>query len=428
MTTVWVSSRSALNLKTLPIFMMAVWVVVVAMAMSIPTEGQVLSVIHNFTGGTDGAYPLAVTLDRQGNIYGNTGSGYGAIYRLKHIGSAWILTPLVTFQAGDNAGGDPGAVTIGPNGTLYVENAAGGDFNGQCDLSGCGTVVNLMPPATACRTALCPWNANLLYTFGNNGSSDGNTPLGSVVFDRAGNMYGTTQAGGTAGDGTVYELSHTNGVWTESIIHSFAGGSDGILPVVGLAMDAAGNLYGTTNFGGAGSVGTVYELTPSGSGWTETVLYSFRGSSDGGVPWGPLIVDSFGNVYGTTVYGGAGNGGTVFELSPAGNGWTFNLIQALPGNGQSGPRAGVVMDGAGNLYGTTVQGGAFGWGSVYEMVRAGDTWTYRDLHDFTGASDGGQIFDGVVLDSQGNLYGAASYGGDSSCGTFGCGVVFEIAP
>jgi uncharacterized repeat protein (TIGR03803 family) len=394
-------------------------------------QAQNYAVIYNFSGAGDISNPVAITMDQRGNIYGDDQGGCcGGVFRLHHADSGWILNALYVFPSRGNDGGEPGAVTIGPNGTLYAANGSGGNLGGECGTVGCGTVINLRPSPTACATSICPWKLTLLYGFSSSGN-DGQlpSPVNNVIFDHAGNLYGTTQFGGAGGNGTVYKLTPANGGWTETIVHSFSGGNDGAVPYTGVIIDQAGNFYGTTAFGGAANSGTVYEISPSGSGSTEKVLYSFQNGNDGNQPWGNLVLDSSGNLYGTASLGGAGNGGTVFELIPSGGGWTFNLIYALQGTGGFGPTAGLVMDTSGNLYGTTVGDGAYEDGSVYKLTRSGGSWIYTDLHDFTGGSDGGQAWGPVSLDSNGDIYGAAKFGGAYQCSSGAkCGVVFEITP
>jgi uncharacterized repeat protein (TIGR03803 family) len=225
---------------------------------------------------------------------------------------------------------------------------------------------------------------------------------------------------------TVYELMPSNGSWTESVLYSFSGGSDGGLLAGGVVPDSAGNLCGTTFQGGAPGCqlgkgcGTVFELTPSNGGWIETVLYTFQGENDGGNPGGGLIFDQFGSLYGTTGYSNGGNLGTVFKLAPSNNGWAFTLIykfqRGYPGSGS------LIMDASGNLYGTTQTDGAYGQGSVYELTPFGNGRTYTSLHDRTGGSDGVGPMGSVTIDTSGNLYGTAYAGG------FNFGVVWEITP
>jgi uncharacterized repeat protein (TIGR03803 family) len=289
-----------------------------------------------------------------------------------------------------------------------------------------------------------------LYSFKGSNSSDGSVPVGGLIFDSAGNLYGTTNSGGSVGApydiyGTVFELSPgTGGNWTEKVLYSFgATGADGIQPTAGLIFDSAGNLYGTTRLGGANGNGTVFELSPSAGGtWTETVLYSFGATADDAAePHGSLIFDSAGNLYGTTFIGGphkvlngAGEqaGGTVFELSPTGKGgWKEKVLYSfgLTAMDAANPGAGLVMDGAGDLYGTTVYGGKFNSGTAFELVRAsGGTWKEKVLHSFDDNGVDGSLPEvGLIFDAQGNLYGT-TYGGGSNPYSGGLGAVFELSP
>ena len=265
----------------------------------------------------------------------------------------------------------------------------------------------------------------MLYAF--RGGTDGIKPIG-LVFDPAGNIYGTTSAGGAYGGGTAYELTSSGSGWTESVLHSFGGDGDGSVPYKSvMVFDNAGNLYGTTYFGGSNNVGTVFQLTPSGSGWIENVIYSFQGGSDGRYPYSGLIFDQSGNLYGTTTDAGTGGGGTVFELSPSGGGWMYFVLYSFTGPlGYScGPQWALVMDVGGNLYDTTGCDGANNLGNVFKLTKTGGSWTYTSLHDFTGGSNG-EYPNGVALDTSGNLYGTTVNGGTG--GTYGYGVVWEITP
>jgi uncharacterized repeat protein (TIGR03803 family) len=335
-------------------------------------QAQSFKVIYPFTGGLDGANPFAgLTMDKAGSLYGTTydgSAGYGTVFKLKHTGSSWVLSPLYSFQ-GRNDGANPQArVVFGPNGSLYGTTSTGGkNFS--------GTVFKLAVPPSACKTALCPWFETVLYRF--TGGDDGANPqYGDLVFDQAGNVYGTTVNGGSNNVGTVYELTPSGGSWVESVIHAFNfNGNDGNRPFSGVILDKAGNLYGTTSSGGPNGFGTVFQLTPSGSGWTENILYSFQAQADGMAPEGGLILDAAGNLYGTTATGGfGGGGGTVFELTPSGGGWNFSLLHSFPGF--VGPLSTLAMDAAGNLYGTTFIDGAYGYGSVFKLTHSGGFWTF----------------------------------------------------
>jgi uncharacterized repeat protein (TIGR03803 family) len=378
---------------------------------------QTFNVLHSFNG-LDGRQPYAgVTLDRAGNLYGTAyygGSGAGTVYKLTHEGSGWTLNVVSSFAAG---GANPYAgVVFGPNGTLYGTTSKGGGGGG----GGNGTVYNLSPSPSVCKTSLCPWREDLLYSFA--GSPDGYGPgLGDVTFDQAGNIYGATYSGGN-GYGIVYEVTPSGGSWTESILHSFGYG-DGAYPYSRVILDNAGNLYGTTWGGGANGAGTVFEMSPSGSGWTQTVLYSFQIASDGGNPYAGLIFDSSGNLYGATSSGGAGGGGSVFKLTPSNGAWTYSLIYSFTGTNDCGPQNSLSLDEAGNLYGTTYCDGAHSLGNVFKLTPSGNSWTYASLHDFAGGSDGEIPFCSVAFDASGNLYGTTVTGGSQGVGT-----VWEITP
>jgi uncharacterized repeat protein (TIGR03803 family) len=400
-------------------------------------HAQAYKVLYNFTGGQDGGSPQAgLTIDRGGNLYGTTsggaangGSEAGAVFKLTHAGINWILTPLYKFQGGSDGAGPEARVIFGPDGTLYGTVHYGGVTDGTCP-SGCGTVFNLRPSATSCKTALCGWNETVLYRF--MGGTDGSQPdYGDLLFDQAGDIYGTTQEGGgtsqclfvqgSIGCGVVYELSSLHGSWTESILYAFTGGSDGALPFAGVIFDPAGNLLGTTFFGGTNFAGTAFQLTPAGGRWTESSLYQFAAAS-GDSPLGGVILDGSGNLYGTTGYDGPNGGGTVFELTAGSR--IFSLLYGFTGSGESGPTGSLVFDRAENLYGTTLISGLDNAGSIFKLTPSGNgNWSHTSLHDFTGGSDGGRPYGNVSFDVNGNLYGTASQGG-----AYGYGVVWEITP
>jgi uncharacterized repeat protein (TIGR03803 family) len=351
----------------------------------------------------------------------------GARSSLTHKGSVWVFNPLYSFQGGNDGANPIARVVFGPNGVLYGTTFQGG--SAFCDGGGCGTVFNLKPPVTACKTALCPWTETVLYSF--TGGSDGSTPYyGDLVFDQAGNVYGTTRWGGTGGDrclvygcGTVFKLTHSQGTWTESVLYSFTYyQNDGKNPDGGVILDKAGDLYGTTETDSLDFAGTVFELTPSGSDWVENTLHVLNGGGDGKAPEGGLIFDQSGNLYATASSAGSGGGGTVYQLTPSGGNWTFTVLYSFPGRADCGPYGSLVMDSTGNLHGTTVCGGAYGYGSVFKLTPSDGGWMYTPLHDFTGGSDG-RGPSSVILDTNGDLYGTASAGG-----AYGYGVAWQITP
>ena len=250
------------------------------------------------------------------------------------------------------------------------------------------------------------------------GAGTGANPYSGVIRDAAGNLYGTTYYGGTASDGVVYKLDSTG---KETLLYKFGGGADGANPYGGVIADSTGNLYGTTSHGGAGNAGVVYELNPEGQ---ETVLYSFTGEAGGAYPYSGVIRDSAGNLYGTTQSGGAANAGVVYKVDSEGN---ETVLYSFTGGADGGyPDAGVIRDSGGNLFGTTVNGGASNAGVVYKLAAAGGEVV---LYSFTGGSDGGYPRAGVIGDSAGNLYGTAGGGiiNNPSCSvSLGCGVVYKL--
>jgi uncharacterized repeat protein (TIGR03803 family) len=264
----------------------------------------------------------------------------------------------------------------------------------------------------------------VLYRFA--GAPDGAAPQGDLTFDAA-TIYGSTLYGGI-GLGTVYQLTPLGGGWSEKVLYQAAGSDVGGYPYDGLIFDTAGSLYGVFAAYGPTGAGAVYQLTPSGSGWTENTVYGFPNANrDGNVPEGGLIMDQAGNVFGTTTNAGAGGGGTIFELTSSGSSWTYGVLYSFTGGIEDGPEAKLFMDAVGNLYGTTVRDGVYGYGSVFKLTPSGGIWTYTPLHnfcaDYPACSDGAYPYSNIVFDTSGNLYGTAAYGGK-----YGNGVVFEITP
>lgn len=419
-----------------PLFFLAILATVLTI---MPTaHAQTFQVIHSFTGGLDGANPEAgLTAAGGGHFYGTAQYGgnsneyclgtCGAVYKVTHVGSGWVTTPIYDFHGGDPYNGEfDGAnpiarVVFGPDGTLYGTASA---------------IFNLRPPATVCKSVLCPWTDTII-----NFTHQCCYTLGSVLtFDAVGNIYSTSSIGGTyvhdcggVGCGFVFELMPSNGGWTETDLYSFSGYGDGAFPESGVILDHAGNLYGTTEGFGSGN-GTVFELTPSGSGWAGRTLYYFQGGSDGKYPAAGLVFDQEGNLDGAALDGGSGGGGTVFELTSANGNWNFTLLYGLAGNGiwDDGPNQALTMDAAGNIYGATVHDGAYNMGSIFKLTPANGGWTYTSLHDFTGGSDGAYPEGNLALDNEGNLYGTAFSGGNTGANCQGvnytCGVAFEITP
>jgi uncharacterized repeat protein (TIGR03803 family) len=263
-----------------------------------------------------------------------------------------------------------------------------------------------------------------IYSF--TGTTDGRNPLSSLVMDAAGNLFGTTFVGGAYGAGEVFELTpHSAGGWSESVIYSFTGGADGADPYFAdVIFDASGNLYGTTVGGGSYNLGTVFKLTPTASGWSETVLYSFSGGLDGANPYAGLLFDTVGNLYGTTYSGGANSVGTVFELMHRTAGqWIEKVIHTFKVKDGNAPAGGLVFDHKGNLYGVTQGGGNQGFGVVFKLTPSAHAWTEELLYSFTGGRDGGFPYaERLVFDPSGHLYGTTEGGG-----AFQFGTVFRLS-
>lgn len=401
---------------------------VLTMVLSIRASAVKERVIHSFHV-SDGAYPAAgLIFDSAGNLYGTTQlggrfdgglcmQGCGVVFELSPTPEGGVnYTVLYKFCSAANCtdGAFPsGGVVLDSSGNLYGMTSSGGGSRACGD--GCGVVFELSPSPGS------TWTEAVLHTFT---GGDGGGPYAGLTIDSVGNLYGSAD-GGKAG--LVFELTPSvNGTWNETVLYSFTGGADGRAPLWNLILDSQGNLYGTTLHGGSGSCGcgVVFELTPGPGGtWSETTLYTFRGGSDGASPVAGLILDSTGNLYGTTKYGGAGDGGTVFELMPRPPGWTEAVLYSFfEGAGGAFPGAGVTFDSVGNLYGTTQNFGAHDEGTVFELIPTQEgKWKKQSL-SFSG-QNGANPIGGVIFDSAGNLYGTTSGGGAT-----GYGVVFRIAP
>jgi uncharacterized repeat protein (TIGR03803 family) len=390
-------------------------------------------VLHSFGNGTDGVSPQAGLIsDAAGNLYGTTSSGgtytyYGTVFELTPTaGGGWTEQVLHSFNNNGTDGLYPSSGLIfDAAGNLYGTTSGGGDYS--CNGSSqCGTVFELSP------TEGGGWTETVLHSFGN--GTDGIVPYANLVFDTAGNLYGTTQYGGTYGGGTVFELSPTaGGGRTEQVLYSFnCTGPDGCWPEASLIFDAVGNLYGTTSYGGTYfPFGTAFELTPAaGGGWTEQVLHSFGSGIDGAYPHARLIFDAVGNLYGTTGGGGLWGYGTVFELAPTvGGGWMETVLYSFcwQTNCADGwmPDAGLIFDAAGNLYGTTYYGGAYNYsGTVFELTPAAGGGWTERVLYSFGSGTDG------ASPQAGLIFDASGnfYGTTYSGGTYNYGTAFELTP
>jgi uncharacterized repeat protein (TIGR03803 family) len=394
---------------------------------------QVETVLHSFAGTfTDGSYPLSnLIVDKAGNLYGTTvgggPAGLGTVFELSpQAGGGWKVKILHSFNNGSSDGYSPYAgLILDASGNLYGATSAGG--SGDCGIDvGCGTVFEVTQVGGA-------WRERILYNFKGNGV-DGYGPLGGVIFDGSGKLYGVTNFGGVYSQGVVFELTPKAGEWGEHLLHTFHHDGrknlDGANPVPGLVSDASGNLYGTTTDGGAYGYGTVFEMVRGAEGiWTEKILYSFNNHlTDGLVPDAGVVFDSSGNLYGTNVGGGRYAEGTVFELvSQSGGNWSEAILHNFSADGTDGfpPEGGVIFDTSGSLFGTTVNGGSGSnpSGTIYKLTpSSGGTWTEDILFNFSGSS-GSSPGASLVFDASGNVYGTTQGGGAYDAGT-----VFELTP
>jgi hypothetical protein len=375
---------------------------------------QTETVLYSFNG-TASNPDAAPTRDAAGNLYGT--SEQGGIWELtSHSGDTWMEETLYAFY-GDQY--PHSGVVLDAAGNLYGDT----NFGGNTD----GVVYELTAGAGGV------WGEDVLYAF-NSYAPAGLFPSSTLFLDAQGDVYGTTVAGGTSticnnGCGVVFELKPASGGgWAYSVLHSFGGGTgDGSIPLSNLVFDSAGNAYGTTEEGGAHLAGTVYELTPNaGEGWREKVLHSFGSANDGSMPYGNLIFDAAGNLYGITVSGGAYGDGTAFELTPqAGGAWKEKILHSFGDSNEDGegPVGDLVLDAAGNVYGVTGIGGTSRFGIAFKLVPHADgTWSEEVLHDFGSVTDGEYPM-GITIDASGNLYGTAWSGG-----AYGYGMAFEIKP
>ena len=329
---------------------------------------------------------------------------------------SWASAETVLYSFGGYSGdgySPYSALVADAEGNLYGTTFSGG--------TGYGTVFEL-------ELSGGNYSEVLLHTFVG-GATDGEYPQdGALVFDKAGNLYGVTYEGGTAGAGTVFEMSLSGGIWTETLLHSFAGfPKDAGYPLAPLSFDKAGHLFGTTYYGGAHNVGAVFEMTESKGKWTCKVIHSFSEGNGGSYPLGGLVLGKDGDYYGTTSEGGfTYNAGTVYRLSEASGAWVSQTVYVFSG-GKSGtyPYAGLSMDAAGNFYGTTYEGGTADFGTVYELTLGeNDKYTHHVLHSFQGGDSDGSYpyYEGVIVDAKGNLYGTTYQGGSTSDG----GCVYEL--
>jgi uncharacterized repeat protein (TIGR03803 family) len=394
------------------------------------------TVLHNFLA-KPGEFPNSgLVIGPDGGFYGTTGmSGgsqcfplCGAVFEIKQTSTGWQYHIVHNFHGPNHDGESPiGPLLFDSVGNLYGTTSADNSTGCLTRHTDCGTVFKLSHTSHG-------WVETILYRF--TGRADGASPAGNLVLDSAGNLYGYTSVGGNGkrcshACGLVYELSPGASGWTETVLHTFTGGSDGWRPE-GLTADTSGNLMGVAEQGGTANsnceegCGTVFKLTPGADGWNLSVIYSFSGGSDGGDPIFPLVFDTQGNLFGTTLLGGSvqcpNDCGTVFELSPNGSGWNFSDVYSFSGPDGKEPQ-GILFDSAGNLFGAADGGKTTcGCGVLFKLVPGSGNWTETVLYTFDGTTDGA-FPNPVILDGAGNLFGTAADSGSHNFGT-----IFKFAP
>jgi hypothetical protein len=361
------------------------------------------------------------------------------------LSSAQTENVIYSFTGASDGYSPFGNLLPDGRGNYYGVAALGGGFSGKCQFFGCGTVFELSPNSSG------GWTQTVIYTF--RGGSDGATPESTLTFDSSGNLYGTAVDGGyfgnsscqlvIAGCGVVFKLSpNGDGTWSESVIHSFHGADDGFLPETSVVFDASGNLYGTTSLGGTHFVGNVFQLSPNGSGgWSFRVVYAFTNGSDGGRP-DDLIIDASGNLFASTSQAGITGGactssgcGTIIELSPNGSGgFTRRIVHDFTAKQDGAIPFGISLDANGNLFGAALFGGHAncsigliqGCGVIFEFTQSGGHWQAHNIYSFTGGTDGADPYAAPTFDSAGNIYGTSDPPA-RSCPS-NCGSVFKLSP
>jgi hypothetical protein len=424
------------------------------------------TVIYSFANTTGNVPEAGLILDKNGNLYGTTpiggnvslpacgGNGCGVVYEIvRNADGTWTDSTLYAFVGGGQDGAEPvSPLVLDARGHLFGMTYYGG--TGPCtggQFPGCGTVFELTPGSSG------TWTEQVIYSF--QAGSDGQFPSSNLILDAQGNLYGATIFGGGAtnaecvevnfasGCGTVFELSpNANGSWSENVLYRFQGTPDGFGPG-GLVWNGRDTMFGVTFNGGltecehegSADCGTVFELRRTPTGWLKSLPYHFHGGADGFAPFGNLIADASGNLYGITQYGGISSprfgNGTAYELSPAAGGtWTKTLLYTFTGLLDGAyPWGGLTFDASGNLYGVTFGGGTIyqdeGSGTVFELTPStSGEWTQTTIVSFQTIA-GGFLPEGqLARDASGNFYGTTAYGGTSTACYDGCGTVFEVSP
>jgi uncharacterized repeat protein (TIGR03803 family) len=399
-------TRTFSSLQILAIFVFVV-------ALSSGAFGQQLRTLNTFNGH-NGSQPFGpLVADAKGNLYGATVFGgigtanSGVVFKLTRSGGGWVETVLHSFTGGDDGGEPVPPLAVDAHGNVFGAASYGGvGTNG-------GAIFELSPSASG-------WTETILYNFV---PGSGSSVPGSVVFDAAGNLWGTVGID-TGGFGGVFELSPASGGgWNYSVVHTFTGSAhDGSFPYGSLLVSSHGVIYGVTERGGSADSGTVYALTPGSTGWNESVIYSFQGGADGEDPFGGVVEGASGTLYGTTLIGGTDSQGTAFELSLSGGQWSEQVLYSFGSAGDAiNPSGPLAIDHSGNLFGATQFGGTYNRGAVFELTPSAGTWQEKVVFSFAGPSNLNGV-NAVLPDRADNLYGVGPGGAK------GDGIVFEITP
>jgi len=396
----------------------AIFAVIFALALTAWASTE--KVLWNFKGGSDGSEPWSnyFISDAKGNLYAATAAGgtysAGTVFMLSPAGKE---TVLYEFKGSNGDGSAPhGRLAFDADGEIYGTTQGGGT-------NGTGTVYRLSPKSGG------GWTEKVIYNFSATGA-DGTAPSAGMTIAADGTMYSTTPDGGAFGAGTVFSLKKTSKGWKQTVIQNLNGSSNGGFPYEGLMMDTAGNLYGAAPTGGTSGQGVIYRLSLTKKGWVDTVLHSFTGQNgDGaGLYWIDLISDKSGNIYGATSFGGTNGTGTVWELvySETKKTYSESILYEFGASGSgdgNNPYGGLAMDSKGNLYGTTLYGGPSNIGTFYKLTKQGKTWKETILHSFVAANDGNEPTGNPYIDATGRLYGMTQTGGKSNLG-----IVYRITP
>lgn len=415
--------------------------IVCLLAFFAPLANAKENILYSFQGGADGSSPHAgLARDRLGNLYGTTskggagmcfGLGCGTVFVLtRGDNNTWTKSTIHTFDGGNGGGVPVGTLAIDPKGNLYGVTEQGG--TGPCDTvlgGGCGVIYRLSPKGDG------SFNFEVLYSFSQPGTvDDGAYPNAGVVIGRDGNLYGTTEFGGSfvCDCGIVYRLIHNHGAWTEVVLYSFVGisqgGSDVSFPSDTVTIDSDGNIFGTGSGGGDvlcnDGCGGVYVLVPQLGTYAEHVLHIFEGGNDGAAPEGEVTLDANGNIFGTTGAGGGGihcdsgdqGCGIVFELAKTGNQFQYKIIYRFDGPNGAEPFGALLLE-DGILYGTTVAGGTTAEGTAFRLSQVSGKWKETALYNFGTGSDGTVPFAPLIGNSRVGFFGTTAGGGQSHGGT-----------